>query len=151
MRSRPIMGSCRHQRQQAGSDSNCPSGQFFFGIPPSPMSLDRVPYRHSIAASLPQRRRTSKGLEFPDHFGLARLIISPSGRTARRADIMHRTDHADLAWCSTVVGSVKENVEPCPRADLTQIFPPCSSMIRFEIASPRPVPPFLRVIELSAC
>jgi hypothetical protein len=44
---------------------------------------------------------------------------------------------------------VKEKVEPRPGADSTQIFPPCSSTIRFEIASPRPVPPFLRVIALS--
>jgi hypothetical protein len=27
----------------------------------------------------------------------------------------NRTDHADFACCSTVVGSVKENVEPRPR------------------------------------
>jgi hypothetical protein len=58
---------------------------------------------------------------------------------------------ADLACSSTETGSLKENVEPCPTTDSTQIFPPCISMIRFEIASPSPVPPFLRVIELSAC
>ena len=60
-------------------------------------------------------------------------------------------DYPGRACCSTVAGSVKEKVEPRPGADSTQIFPPCSSTIRFEIASPRPVPPFLRVIALSAC
>jgi hypothetical protein len=34
---------------------------------------------------------------------------------------------------------------------LHPIFPPCISMMRFEITSPKPVPPFLRMIELSAC
>ena len=29
--------------------------------------------------------------------------------------------------------------------------PPCSSTIFFAIASPSPVPPFLRVLELSTC
>ena len=51
----------------------------------------------------------------------------------------------------TTTGREKENVEPCPGADSTRIFPPCISMMRFEIASPRPVPPFFLVIELSAC
>jgi hypothetical protein len=61
------------------------------------------------------------------------------------------TDYAGLTCCSTESGSVKENIEPCPTTDSTQIFPPCISMMRFEIASPSPMPPFLRVIELSAC
>jgi hypothetical protein len=61
------------------------------------------------------------------------------------------TSHCYVACCSTLIGSVKEKVEPCPSADSTQIFPPCSSIIRFDMASPSPVPPFLRVIELSAC
>src|SRR5215471_6556463 len=58
----------------------------------------------------------------------------------------------DVPTCrSTVTGSVNANVEPCPGWDSTQIRPPCISMMRFDIASPKPVPPFLRAIALSAC
>src|SRR6266487_5441347 len=66
-------------------------------------------------------------------------------------------DHQDAlghncpAWGSTRTGSVKQNVDPLPGSDSTQIRPPCISMIRLAIDRPRPVPPFLRVIELSAC
>src|SRR6266849_11080541 len=59
--------------------------------------------------------------------------------------------HACLACSFTLTGRRNETVAPWPTIDSTQIFPPCISMIRLEIASPRPVPPFLRVIELSAC
>ena len=40
---------------------------------------------------------------------------------------------------------------PCPTCDSTQILPPCISTMRLDMASPSPVPPFLRVIALSAC
>ncbi len=42
-------------------------------------------------------------------------------------------------------------VAPCPSSDSTEIVPPCISTMRFEIARPSPVPPFLRVFELSTC
>src|SRR6266478_3074888 len=59
--------------------------------------------------------------------------------------------HAGLACSSTVTGSVNAKVEPLPGLDSTQMRPPCISIIRFEMARPSPVPPFFRVIELSAC
>src|ERR1700746_644687 len=59
--------------------------------------------------------------------------------------------HAASTCRSTMTGSVKVNVEPWPGCDSTQILPPCISMIRFDIARPSPVPPFLRVMALSAC
>jgi adenylate cyclase len=60
--------------------------------------------------------------------------------------------HAAGSTCrSTTTGSVKANVEPWPGCDSTQILPPCISIMRLEMASPRPVPPFLRVMALSAC
>src|SRR5262249_47870667 len=55
------------------------------------------------------------------------------------------------AACSTRIGSVTRKVAPCPSCDSTSIEPPCISTMRFEIASPRPVPPFFRVLELSTC
>src|SRR6266481_1552940 len=58
----------------------------------------------------------------------------------------------DFSGCrSTLSGTVKWKVDPTPRADSIQRRPPCSSTIRREIVSPRPVPPFFRVLELSAC
>ena len=59
--------------------------------------------------------------------------------------------HDDFACCSTETASVRKNVDPWPTRDSTQIFPPCISMMRFEMASPNPVPPFSRVAKLSAC
>src|SRR5262249_7480931 len=56
-----------------------------------------------------------------------------------------------LTCCSTTTGRVNAKVEPWPGCDSTQIRPPCISIMRFDIARPRPVPPFLRVIALSAC
>src|SRR5262249_35213239 len=58
---------------------------------------------------------------------------------------------AGSACRSTTTGSLKANVEPWPGCDSTQILPPCISTIRLDMASPRPVPPFLRVMALSAC
>ena len=57
-------------------------------------------------------------------------------------DHQNALGHACLACRSTVIGSVKEKVEPWPGADSTQIRPPCISTMRLEIARPRPVPPF---------
>src|ERR1051326_4728262 len=59
--------------------------------------------------------------------------------------------HGTSACCATATGSVKENVEPWPGVDSTHIRPPCISMMRLAMASPSPVPPFCRVLELSAC
>src|SRR5262249_21390996 len=58
----------------------------------------------------------------------------------------------DCGWigASTTTGSVNANVESQPSCDSTQILPPCISMMRVDIAGPKPVPPFLRVIALSA-
>ena len=40
--------------------------------------------------------------------------------------------------------------EPCPVSDSTPMRPPIRSMMRLEIANPRPVPPYRRVVEASA-
>src|SRR5581483_9546779 len=68
----------------------------------------------------------------------------------------HRQDLAPSDACSTCAarmrtGSVKRNVLPTPTVLSTQMRPPCSPTRRFEMARPRPVPPYLRVVELSAC
>ena len=74
---------------------------------------------------------------------------------AGQGPLLGRDEPADLGvaatCCSTLTGILRKNVEPCPTVDSTQILPPCISIMRFEIASPNPVPPFVRVMELSAC
>jgi hypothetical protein len=77
--------------------------------------------------------------------------LAAKGGKARMARLSPALDHACLACSLTMTGSVKENVDPWPTIDSTQIFPPCISIMRFEIASPKPVPPFFFVTELSAC
>ena len=42
-------------------------------------------------------------------------------------------------------------VLPAPTVLSAQILPPINSTKRFEMAKPRPVPPYLRVVETSAC
>ena len=44
---------------------------------------------------------------------------------------------------------VKWNVDPLPGSLSAQIRPPMSSARRLQIASPRPVPPYRRVVEAS--
>jgi len=95
---------------------------------------------------------------FASSWRLGDLII---GRGQHVADdlaiirlVFHHQDalaHAASACRSTITGSVKVNVEPWPGRDSTQIRPPCISMMRFEIASPNPVPPFFLVMALSTC
>ena len=46
--------------------------------------------------------------------------------------------------------SVKKNVVPCPTSLSKSRRPPISSTNLLEIVSPRPVPPYLRVIDVSA-
>jgi hypothetical protein len=55
--------------------------------------------------------------------------------------------HGCPTCASTRTGTVKENCDPLPGSDSTQIHPPCISMMRLAIERPNPVPPFLRVID----
>ena len=51
----------------------------------------------------------------------------------------------------TTAGRRRTNVEPSPARLETETVPPIISQNRLLIASPRPVPPYLRVVETSAC
>ena len=54
------------------------------------------------------------------------------------------------AWVGTEAAViVKEKVEPSPGTLSTHIVPPINSASRFEMARPRPVPPYIRVVEAS--
>ena len=88
-----------------------------------------------------------------DHFvvGAGQQIAEDLPVVLLVLDHQNALAHGGLACCSTLIGSVNENVEPSPGLEFTQIRPPCISMIRLEMARPRPVPPLVLVIELSAC
>ena len=49
------------------------------------------------------------------------------------------------------IGSENQNDDPWPSTLVTPIVPPISSMRLFEIARPSPVPPYSRVVDVSAC
>src|SRR5262249_23985098 len=66
-------------------------------------------------------------------------------------DHKNASAHACPTWRSTLIGTVNENVAPCPTSDSTQRRPPCISIMRLAIASPRPVPLFCLVDDESAC
>ncbi len=59
--------------------------------------------------------------------------------------------HACPTRVSTAMGSVKEKVEPLPSFESTRSRPPCISMFLLEMVSPSQEPPFLRVVDESAC
>src|SRR5262249_5592655 len=86
-------------------------------------------------------RITGRGQHIAENLAISRLVLDPQNALA----------HAASTCRSTITGSVNANVAPWPTCDSTQILPPCISMMRFDIASPKPVPPFLRVMALSAC
>src|SRR5215468_8794365 len=99
-----------------------------------------VPKADSCSAAI-DRTVIGAGEHIVDNLANIRLILDHQNALA----------HAGSTCRSTMTGSVKVNVEPWPTWDSTQILPPCISMMRFDIASTKPVPPFLRVMALSAC
>src|SRR5262249_48230328 len=91
-------------------------------------------------------------------FGFDQLISSVTEHIAKNAPVARLTfnpqdafPHGSLTCRSTFTGIVNANVEPLPTSDSTQMRPPCIPMMRLAIDSPKPVPPFRLVAELSAC
>src|SRR5439155_3136314 len=90
---------------------------------------------------------------------LEELVTSPTHQVAKELpDVLGILDHQDdLAHAAastrslTVTGMVIQKVDPAPSIESTPIAPPCISTIRFEMASPSPVPPFFRVLLSSTC
>ncbi len=85
-----------------------------------------------------------------------------SSRRLRRCDrraseliTITRAASAPVAcWRSPMTlssGISNQNVEPRPGSDSTPMRPPIRSMMRLQIARPKPVPPYSRVVEASAC
>src|SRR5262249_32164096 len=81
-----------------------------------------------------------RGQHIADNLAIIRLVLDHQNALA----------HAASTCRSTITGSVNAKVEPWPGCDSTQIRPPCISMMRLEMASPKPVPHFLGLTALPA-
>jgi hypothetical protein len=77
-----------------------------------------------------------------------RLVELASSR--RNRPCRARSPAAQLGFARDRQRQVKRKVVPLPIVDSTPISPPIWSMMRLQIASPRPVPPKRRLIEESA-
>src|SRR5262245_23701491 len=120
-------------------------------VPAHPLCPSR-PCCHRAAS----RRSHSQVCPVPvDRPGFQAPCASQSARhCARQQARAHREDWDALAHRASFrnsarVGNSIWNVEPLPTIDSTQMRPPCISTICLAMASPRPVPPFALVRELS--
>ena len=101
---------------------------------------------------------------FPDATASTRLatVISDSCRISRAAALSSTTSTRSRASFSGTIfpvpvaaptpsQAVKKNVVPTPGSLSSQMRPPINSTSRRQIVRPRPVPPCLRVVDMSAC
>ena len=88
----------------------------------------------------------SRSLRIPQAVGLS----STTSACMSRRSGCGRTGLA-RGTAATPNQAVKVNVLPTPRSLSTPISPPIISVSRFEMESPRPVPPYWRVVVVSAC
>ena len=89
-----------------------------------------------------------------EHAPVGRVVVDDEHALARELGL--RADEiARPGWpAASAVGAwiVKKNVDPLPGPSLVaHMRPPISSARRLLIARPRPVPPYLRVVDESAC
>ena len=78
---------------------------------------------------------------------LVALSSTMSARTPRRSAGERLS--ANVRSACMPRRAVKENSDPVPASLMTPIPPPISSASCFEMARPRPVPPYCRVVEAS--
>ncbi len=74
---------------------------------------------------------------------LGRPSLAPWRSTRQRAVHAARSRTRrprQVGFPGSPAGRVNVNVDPCPKAESTQIRPPCSSTILRHVASPMPVP-----------
>ena len=95
------------------------------------------------SASMPQTRSCSRRKT-----RLVALSSTMRARAPRRAAVSAAGSAAPSGTRSS--RTVNRKVLPCPGSLSTPISPPISSTSRRQIASPSPVPPNFRVVELSA-
>ena len=108
------------------------------------------------APRAPRRRPTARVVDAPpgelvvqDCAGWSRCRRRPA--RAGRAAALPAPPHARLAAAASRTGAGEPERRALPSVLRTPISPPISVTSRLEIARPRPVPPYLRVVEPSAC
>ena len=79
------------------------------------------------------------------------VALSSTTSTGRSRKLARALTPVCVASRCRANGAVKQNVLPCPWRLSSQRRPPISFTSCDEIARPSPVPPYLRVIERSAC
>lgn len=113
------------------------------GIPASSGVIFKTPMELATGKKKFFKPRSGKAVEPPPH-------PTRSGSHSRHVRGLtpggHRAVHSHVP---PPTGSVKLKVDPRPRADSTQIFPPWASTIPRVIASPRPAPPASRERDFS--
>jgi len=82
---------------------------------------------------------------------MRRLVALSSTTSARRPASSTRGASSRGGSGRSCSCAVNQKVEPLPSSLSTPIDPPSSSQSLRLIASPSPVPPYLRVVEASAC
>ena len=89
-----------------------------------------------------------------EHAAVGGVVVDDQHALAVRAPAARRRSRGGSRGGSSATGAriVKLNVAPLPAPSLSaHIVPPISSASRLLIARPRPVPPYLRVVDESAC
>ena len=89
-----------------------------------------------------------------EHAAIGRVVVDDQHALAGERRAARRRCSCERAGGTSATGAsiVKQNVEPRPAPSLSPTcVPPISSASRLLIASPRPVPPYLRVVDASAC
>ena len=81
---------------------------------------------------------------------ISRAAALSSTTSARNVWQAPGYDPAATARCADAEPDGERNVLPTPASLSSQIWPPISSTSRRQIVSPRPVPPCLRVVDMSA-
>src|SRR5262245_29295351 len=130
-----------------------------FGHPRHPAIRATGLLTFALAGLTPAEHTNLTGSQLPDgrlsRVRLATTTIGPTNRTQDSHSFPPRNPRMTRKWLVSVhllaalVGISIWKVEPLPKADSTQMRPPCISTICLAMASPSPVPPLAFVRELS--
>jgi ABC-type branched-subunit amino acid transport system ATPase component len=91
---------------------------------------------------VPEERRVFSNLTVEENLHLADVVRNRSNTIGRRSRSSTRGCLPAAHRSSPAAGIVKENVDPSPVSESTQISPPWRSMICGQSARPIPVPPY---------
>ncbi len=107
-------------------------------------------FSKSFRAAEPLSQRTTSNPQFVSVCSRIVRLFSLSSATKTRRTF--RDGNVSRIFCSSVRAlREKKNREPSPSLLSNRIFEPIFSTSKPEMANPRPVPPYLRVMDSSPC